>query len=65
MSQYIKPKTEEHDQITKVVARLKEQTEKLNADLHAASSAKKISDTKTKKAERKGSTSRTLRTEKK
>ena len=37
MSQYIKPRTEEHEQIIKVVARLKEQTEKLNADLHVQS----------------------------
>eukprot|EP00026_Physarum_polycephalum_P001095 Phypoly_transcript_01096.p1 GENE.Phypoly_transcript_01096~~Phypoly_transcript_01096.p1 ORF type:complete len:1113 (-),score=285.59 Phypoly_transcript_01096:143-3481(-) len=37
LSQYIKPKTEEHEQVSKVVARLKEQTEKLNADMHVQS----------------------------
>lgn len=64
MSQYIKPKTEEYDQNAKVVARLKEQTEKLNADLHAATS-KKSSDSKIKKSDKKGSSSRSTKTDKK
>jgi len=42
MSQYIKPKTEEYEQVSKVVARLKEQTEKLNTDLHVQSPTSRL-----------------------
>jgi type II secretory pathway component PulM len=61
MFQYIKPKTEEYEQMAKVVARLKEQTEKLNADLHAASSKKGGDKKKTEKK----SNSRVSKTDKK
>jgi len=63
MSQYIKPKTEEYDTMAKVVARLKEQTEKLNADLHSSLSSKNR-DSKSKKSDKKGS-SRSTKTDKK
>jgi len=44
MLQYTKAKTEEHEQMLQVVTRLKDQTEKLNADLHEHLVGKKDKD---------------------